>query len=104
MPESEWDPEQLAWMVALAQYEADLCGGCGGLKSITTSPAHDFHEPDNALVFDRVPGTPLMCHQCAAMHRVQQETEAGKPKYPGAMQYAVQLAPRGSSPMPGGLP
>lgn len=41
-PEPEWDDEQLAIMVALAEYRASLCPcGCGHLLTDTTASEED---------------------------------------------------------------
>lgn len=94
VPETEWDPEQVAWMRALEMYEADLCGGCGGIRTETTDPKYDFYNPESKLIFDAAPDSPMQCHRCAAIDRAQRETEASHPKHPAAMLHSIQLRPR----------
>lgn len=58
MTESEWDAEQQDWMLALAEYEASLCPGCG-------LPFEETADPKNQ---DRyVTGPPVRCHACTAL-------------------------------------
>lgn len=90
-------------MQALELHEAELCGGCGGLRAETTSPAHDFDNPMSVLVYDAAPGSPAQCHRCAAIDRVQRDTETRNPKHPTAMLHAVQLGPRAPMTLPGGM-
>lgn len=39
-PEAEWSPLEAGWMLALAEYEAGLCGECGHPleETLTTAP------------------------------------------------------------------
>jgi hypothetical protein len=37
-PEVEWDETEVAWMLALADYEASLCPRCGMPREICQSP------------------------------------------------------------------
>lgn len=58
--ESEWDAEQRGWMLALADYEATRCQGCGG----------DVHETfDVTNQFAWHVDAPWQCHRCAAIER-----------------------------------
>lgn len=36
--EPEWDDEERAWPIALAEYESELCPACGRHMSICTDP------------------------------------------------------------------
>jgi hypothetical protein len=51
--EVEWDDEERGWMLALAEHDSDVCGGCGGYLSETT-------DPDAVYVID----PPVRCHRC----------------------------------------
>lgn len=43
MPESEWDEQQQAWMLALAEYRASRCPcGCGHAIADTTAKEGTF--------------------------------------------------------------
>lgn len=57
-PEVEWDDAERAWMVALADYESEICPGCGGLWSETTHP-----DADGAYVIE----PPQRCHRCTTL-------------------------------------
>jgi hypothetical protein len=55
----EWDEQQQALMLALAEYRSMSCEGCGGWLPDTTADGVD------ATDFE-VPG-PMKCHQCVAI-------------------------------------
>lgn len=55
--EAVWTDEDRAWAIALLEYEADLCGGCGQPRSESMAAEHEF---------DYRP-TALRCHGCAAV-------------------------------------
>lgn len=57
-----WTAADREWAMALLEYEADLCGGCGQPRSESMAAEHQF---------SYVP-TALRCHGCAA---VAQESE-----------------------------
>lgn len=57
-PEPEWDDEQRAWEYALAEVHADVCRGCGGQLSETTSEKMRDR-------YDVPP--PHRCHRCTAI-------------------------------------
>lgn len=75
--EPEWDEEQQALVLALAEVQADACSGCGLPLSETTQ---DVIGPDGeedpvasmdqyqAKVTDR-------CYACAALHRLQAKAD-----------------------------
>lgn len=59
-PETEWDEQEQAWMLALAEYRASRCPGCGGnLAETTASGSEGKYGPD----------LPLQCFQCEALGR-----------------------------------
>lgn len=94
-PESEWNDQQVALMVALEEYEQGLCKRCGNPLEETTDPGHDFNNPLAKAVYLPAPGTPVQCHCCAALERSEQQTNAQNPQFPAAMLHAVHLVPRG---------
>lgn len=59
-PEPEWDDLQSGWMLALAEYRAGRCDGCGGQLEETTT-----HETWDAL-------PPLRCHKCTVIAIAQE--------------------------------
>lgn len=54
-----WTDEDRAWAIALLEYEADLCSGCGQPRSETTEAANET----------KYTTTALRCHGCAAVAR-----------------------------------
>jgi hypothetical protein len=45
-PEAEWSPQQAGWMLALAEYEAGICDGCGHpLEETLATEAEDWVTP-----------------------------------------------------------
>lgn len=56
--EVEWDDSERAWMLALAEYDTDVCPGCGGLLSETT-----HQDADGAYTTD----PPVRCHRCTVL-------------------------------------
>lgn len=67
--EVEWDDEQRAWMLALAEADAQSCDGCGGWLPHTTSI-----EMSDGFVADH----PLRCHRCEALS-VRRKSVSDKP-------------------------
>lgn len=57
-PEVEWDDDERAWMLALAELEAQSCDGCGGWLAVTT---------DVKMSDGYVAEHPLRCHRCEAL-------------------------------------
>ena len=49
-----WTAEDRAWAIALLEYEADLCSGCGQPRSESTDSKNEF----------RYSPTVLVCHGC----------------------------------------
>lgn len=62
-PESEWDDEQQAWMIALATRRADL-HVCGQPLSESADPANEGRYEAEL---------PVRCHACTAMEIKQQD-------------------------------
>jgi hypothetical protein len=59
----EWDPDQQALILALAQHRREECEGCGGYLPETTAAANEGR-------FDVV--GPFMCHSCEALGRARE--------------------------------
>ena len=54
-----WPDDDQAWAIALLEYEADICSGCGQPRSESMAAEHEFaYHP-----------TALRCHGCAAVAR-----------------------------------
>lgn len=70
--ESEWDDEERGTVLALLDYEASTCVGCGGYLPETT---------DEDAKFDASP--PVRCHRCTAL-QVKQKEYADQ-RTPGAL-------------------
>lgn len=77
--EPEWDEEQRAWMLGLAEREARECKRCG----------HDLAETLNPQ-WEWVPATsdPMVCGACAAS--IAQEQKHAKDPRAGAMLHMVK--------------
>lgn len=58
VPETEWDEQQQAHMLALAMYRDSLCPNCRGYLPDTTAPEADD---------DYVCGPPHVCNRCLAL-------------------------------------
>jgi hypothetical protein len=68
--------------LALTQYEASLCGGCGQDKSVSYNPDADgWYEAQQ-----------LVCAGCAAMQNGPEGGDKNKPT-PGAKVYVVDTRP-----------
>lgn len=69
--EVEWDADERAWALALIEYEASKCPGCGGQWSETTSPDAEYgwHVPP-----------PIRCHKCTALAAAQEGDERHHPQ------------------------
>jgi len=55
--EALWTADDRAWAMALLEYEADLCSGCGQPRSESMDKDNQFHYESTAL----------RCHGCAAV-------------------------------------
>lgn len=58
--EAVWTADDRDAALALAAYEASLCGGCGDPLSETTKAEHEYAY---------VPKPPIRCHRCTAADR-----------------------------------
>lgn len=54
-----WAEDDRAWAIALLEYEADICSGCGQPRSESMDPANQFKYESEAL----------RCHGCSAVAR-----------------------------------
>ena len=74
-PETEWDPEQRGWVLALAEYRASRCPlGCG----------HNVNDTTGMEVPGRWKVKRVRCHACAAELAAQQAAPSKPEDYPGA--------------------
>jgi hypothetical protein len=83
-PEAEWTPEQQGWALALAEYEASLCEGCG----------HDLAETLSTEAEDWKVLPPLRCAACTRLAMDITERSKGNEKrtgggYLSALRYLV---------------
>jgi len=67
-----WTDEDRGWAIALLEYEADICSGCGQPRSESMDPENEF----------RYRPTVLRCHACktvadAADNLSEQKTKTG---------------------------
>src|SRR5690606_3854254 len=53
--EPEWDDESRAYVLALAEYERSVCGGCGGWLPETTDPKNEGRYVSKGAI---------RCHRC----------------------------------------
>ena len=88
-PEAEWSPTEAGWMLALAQYEAGLCEGCGYPLEETLSTA-----PEDWVVLP-----PIRCAVCTRISISQEAIIAENQKVPGggrihALRWIAKLKPR----------
>lgn len=65
-----WTDEDRAWAIALLEYEADLCSGCGQPRSESMAIENEF----------RYHPTALRCHGCAAVARESEEFSGSNTK------------------------
>lgn len=77
--EVEWDDAERGWAVALLEYEADICQGCGGRLSETTDPASEGHW--------HVP-LPTRCHRCTSLAAAQEPYR--ETKHGGALLWSAE--------------
>lgn len=56
--ESEWNRDEQALMLALAEYRSELCDGCGGHLAETTRPENDGQYDADG---------PYLCYRCEAI-------------------------------------
>ena len=82
VPETEWDQPEQAWMLALDEYEAGLCEGCGHELKDTIPPAS---EPEDWYV-----APPLRCSACTLVAIEQEGYAQAKTKQMHALRWRVQ--------------
>lgn len=83
-PETEWDALQRAWMIALGEYRATRCKGCGNNVEETTGPQDGLRWQVRRVRC-------WACHDLEAAHLVNSKTD--KPEtYPGARLMWVEKA------------
>jgi hypothetical protein len=75
-----WSDDDQAWAIALLEYEADLCSGCGQPRSESMDAGHEF---------DYHP-TALRCHGCAAV-AAESERFSGPTANTKGLMIGVQL-------------
>jgi hypothetical protein len=75
-----WPDDDQAWAIALLEYEADLCSGCGQPRSESMDAGHEF---------DYHP-TALRCHGCAAV-ATESERFSGPTSNTKGLMIGVQL-------------
>lgn len=82
-PESEWDEQSQAEMLALAAYRAGLCPNCNGRLEETTAPENEdrYHAE-----------LPLQCHKCKTF-AVQYDKYRDAP-HSHALLHLVKLRPK----------
>ena len=71
--EVEWDPDQQALILALAEYRKQICEGCNGYLPETTVPANEGR-------YDVV--GPFLCHSCEALGRTRTGFAQSREKNP----------------------
>jgi len=64
--EPEWDDESRAHVMALLQYERNICKGCGGWLPETT-------DPENEGKYTSKGG--IRCHRCEVLHLASKDAE-----------------------------
>jgi hypothetical protein len=78
--EPEWTEEDQFLMLALADYEARLCGGCNQPLDQTTKAEHDGAYRA---------GLPIRCHRCTASLQAQEAYQENP--QPQALMFPVDL-------------
>lgn len=98
VPESEWDDDQRALMIALQLYRDSLCPSCGLPLEETRDPLHDRDNPEATHVY--VVTGHRRCHACTALMASDEEFRnptgdgMAAPNQPGAVAHLVELVPR----------
>lgn len=70
-----WTAEDRAWSIALLEYEADLCSGCGQPRSQSMDAENEF----------RFQPTVLVCHGCRAVAKESERLAESKMNTKGLM-------------------
>jgi hypothetical protein len=79
-PESEWDEEQVAWFLHLAEWEDGRCPSCGMQKSVCQDPMAEWNID--------VPA-PTRCHVTTAVKRAQKGY--AKSEIPEALLFGARM-------------
>lgn len=79
--EPVWTDEDRAWAIALLEYEADLCSGCGQPRSESMAAENEFHYRPTAL----------RCHGCAAVARESERYAAAPNSNVNGLMIGVKL-------------
>lgn len=79
-PEPEWDEEQVAWFLHLAEWEDGLCPSCGMQKSVCQDPMAEWNID--------VPA-PTRCHVTTAVKRAQKGY--AKSEIPEALLFGARM-------------
>lgn len=79
-PEPEWDEEQVAWFLHLAEWEDGRCPSCGMQKSVCQDPATEWTA--------RATG-PYRCHVTTAIRRAQKGY--AKSEHPEALVFGATV-------------
>lgn len=80
-PETEWDAQQRGWMLALAEYRASRCGGCG--QNVYESQTHEGTHAWRAKA--------RRCWACDRLGRTQAQAAEQFPDVPpGARKWRVE--------------
>lgn len=66
--EAVWTAEDRAWAIALLEYEADLCSGCGQPRTESMAAEHEFGYRAQAW----------RCHGCAAVAKESERFSGSK--------------------------
>lgn len=77
--EAEWDEQERAWFLSLAQYEAELCPLCGRPMAVCTAPEAEW---------DVAVPSPTRCHYSTAV--AQARTAYEKSPNNGSLMFTVR--------------
>jgi len=70
-----WTDEDRGWAIALLEYEADICSGCGQPHGESTLIENEFHYKPTVLV----------CHACRTVARQAEDLSESKANTKGLM-------------------
>jgi hypothetical protein len=83
-------------MLALAEYEADLCEGCGHPRSESMNAEHDGRDPEHVARYEA--GAPFECLACAELARAQRAYASAAGGYAEeqmqGLKWVTELVPR----------
>ncbi len=78
--ESAWDEQQRAWMLALAEYDANTCPHCGGPSEVCQSKDADRNNPRAQWIY--WPVSPAECAVTTAMRLHKQDPDEARALIP----------------------